>query len=248
MYLHNWLRRSPDVRLDWVVVDPSSLAEEEALRDACRLVGAELVIEEVRAMEGGRPTAVHDTLLLASVFQRLLDQGGAAFAGAGAPRRRAWAGLCNVGSPDVRSYFSRVSEIPGGMLRQKPGVAGYSAAKCRPPTLPPSGEAGPADADSRRPPAVGKPATGFPSRRTSGRAWSSEKRPRHGRSPSAIHPVWLCVYLPVRPIRPCHACENRRMAMTAAVKDELNQLEITRPCCRKAETSAMLRFGEPCTS
>jgi DNA-binding protein WhiA len=33
------------------------------------------------------------------------------------------------------------------------------------------------------------------------------------------------------------------MAMTAAVKDELNQLEITRPCCRKAETSAMLRFG-----
>lgn len=35
--------------------------------------GAELVIEEVRAMEGGRPTAVHDTLLLASVFQRLLD-------------------------------------------------------------------------------------------------------------------------------------------------------------------------------
>lgn len=33
------------------------------------------------------------------------------------------------------------------------------------------------------------------------------------------------------------------MAMTAAVKDELNQLEITKPCCRKAETSAMLRFG-----
>lgn len=33
------------------------------------------------------------------------------------------------------------------------------------------------------------------------------------------------------------------MAMTAAVKDELNQLEVTKPCCRKAETSAMLRFG-----
>ena len=33
------------------------------------------------------------------------------------------------------------------------------------------------------------------------------------------------------------------MAMTAAVKDELNQLSVTKPCCRKAETSAMLRFG-----
>lgn len=33
------------------------------------------------------------------------------------------------------------------------------------------------------------------------------------------------------------------MAMTAAVKDELNRLEISKPCCRKAETAAMLRFG-----
>lgn len=33
------------------------------------------------------------------------------------------------------------------------------------------------------------------------------------------------------------------MAMTAAVKDELSRLEVTRPCCRKAEVSALLRFG-----
>jgi len=33
------------------------------------------------------------------------------------------------------------------------------------------------------------------------------------------------------------------MAMTAAVKDELARLEVTKPCCRKAETSAMLRFA-----
>ncbi len=33
------------------------------------------------------------------------------------------------------------------------------------------------------------------------------------------------------------------MAMTAAVKDELARLEITKPCCRKSETSAMLRFA-----
>jgi DNA-binding protein WhiA len=33
------------------------------------------------------------------------------------------------------------------------------------------------------------------------------------------------------------------MAMTAAVKDELAHLVITRPCCRKAEVSSMLRFA-----
>jgi cell division protein WhiA len=33
------------------------------------------------------------------------------------------------------------------------------------------------------------------------------------------------------------------MAMTAAVKDELAHLSVTKPCCRKAEVSAMLRFA-----
>ncbi|MDQ6650713.1 MAG: DNA-binding protein WhiA [Actinomycetota bacterium] len=33
------------------------------------------------------------------------------------------------------------------------------------------------------------------------------------------------------------------MAMTAAVKDELSRLTVTKPCCRKAEMSAMLRFA-----
>lgn len=33
------------------------------------------------------------------------------------------------------------------------------------------------------------------------------------------------------------------MAMTAAVKDELGHLEITKACCRKAEVSALLRFA-----
>ena len=31
--------------------------------------------------------------------------------------------------------------------------------------------------------------------------------------------------------------------MTAAVKDELSRLTVTKPCCRKAEVSAMLRFA-----
>lgn len=33
------------------------------------------------------------------------------------------------------------------------------------------------------------------------------------------------------------------MAMTADVKDELSRLEVLKSCCRKAEASAMLRFG-----
>lgn len=33
------------------------------------------------------------------------------------------------------------------------------------------------------------------------------------------------------------------MAMTASVKDELARLEVTKACCRKAEVSALLRFG-----
>ena len=31
--------------------------------------------------------------------------------------------------------------------------------------------------------------------------------------------------------------------MTASVKDELARLEVTKPCCRKAEVASMLRFG-----
>ncbi|HEY3506623.1 MAG TPA: DNA-binding protein WhiA [Actinocatenispora sp.] len=33
------------------------------------------------------------------------------------------------------------------------------------------------------------------------------------------------------------------MAMTGAVKDELSRVEVTKPCCRKAEMAAMLRFA-----
>jgi cell division protein WhiA len=33
------------------------------------------------------------------------------------------------------------------------------------------------------------------------------------------------------------------MAMTSRVKDELSRLNVTKPCCRKAEVSAMLRFA-----
>jgi uncharacterized cofD-like protein len=72
MYLDNLARSFPAVHLDHVIVDPSSVHDEQLLRAASAALGAELVIEEVRAVEEGRPKPVHDTLLLASVFQRLL--------------------------------------------------------------------------------------------------------------------------------------------------------------------------------
>ncbi|BCJ30791.1 putative sporulation transcription regulator WhiA [Actinocatenispora comari] len=34
------------------------------------------------------------------------------------------------------------------------------------------------------------------------------------------------------------------MAMTGAVKDELSRVDVTKPCCRKAEMAAMLRFAD----
>src|SRR5664280_848339 len=33
------------------------------------------------------------------------------------------------------------------------------------------------------------------------------------------------------------------MAMTAGVKDELSRLPVTKPCCRRAEMAALLRFA-----
>jgi DNA-binding protein WhiA len=33
------------------------------------------------------------------------------------------------------------------------------------------------------------------------------------------------------------------MAMTGVVKDELSRVTVVKPCCRKAEVSAMLRFA-----
>jgi hypothetical protein len=62
----------------------------------------------------------------------------------------------------------------------------------------------------------------------------------------------------LRPTRPPPTCEPQHdstrshheqhgggpsMAMTAAVKDELSRLNVTRPCCRKAEIAALLRFA-----
>lgn len=72
-YLHNLAASFPEVRLDDVIVDPSSVVDEGTLRVACAAVGASVVIEDVRASDGGTLLPVHDSLMLASVFGRLLQ-------------------------------------------------------------------------------------------------------------------------------------------------------------------------------
>jgi uncharacterized cofD-like protein len=71
-YLRDLARTFPLVRLDRVVVDPTSVVDEAELRAACAAVGAQALIHDVRAVEGGVPQPVHDTLRLASVFGGLL--------------------------------------------------------------------------------------------------------------------------------------------------------------------------------
>src|ERR1700753_1667411 len=41
----------------------------------------------------------------------------------------------------------------------------------------------------------------------------------------------------------CIGWQDADRALTALVKDELSRLQVTKPCCRKAEVSAMLRFA-----
>lgn len=74
-YLHNLAETFPQLRVDWVIVDPSSVVDEAAVHEACALVGARPLIEDVRAVDGGDLQAVHDSLLLASIFGRLLADG-----------------------------------------------------------------------------------------------------------------------------------------------------------------------------
>lgn len=71
-YLLNLAQTFPEMSLDYVIVDPTSVVDEAMLHRVCAELGAKPVIEEVRATEGGQLLAVHDTLLLGAVFSRLL--------------------------------------------------------------------------------------------------------------------------------------------------------------------------------
>jgi uncharacterized cofD-like protein len=63
---------APDLRVDVVLADPSSVENEQELRRAVAAVGAELLLADVAAPDG---TARHDPLRLAAVFSDIVATG-----------------------------------------------------------------------------------------------------------------------------------------------------------------------------
>ena len=69
--------------------------------------------------------------------------------------------------------------------------------------------------------------------------------PTRGRLPGDLHRIRTTVRRP--PFRAAGVPEKQGVidvaAMTATVKDELSRLRVAKPCCRRAEMAALLRFG-----
>lgn len=59
-------RYAPDLQLDVVLVDPSVVGDEDALRTSAGVLGADLVVAEVSSADG---TATHDALRLAAAYR-----------------------------------------------------------------------------------------------------------------------------------------------------------------------------------
>ena len=65
-YLEVLGAHAPDLRVDAVLADPSSVDDAQKLADMAAAMGARLVLREVRVREGGD---VHDPLLLAAAYR-----------------------------------------------------------------------------------------------------------------------------------------------------------------------------------
>jgi len=65
-YLEVLAAHAPDLRVDAVLADPTSVDDEQRLADTASAMGASLLLREVRARQGG---AVHDPLLLAAAYR-----------------------------------------------------------------------------------------------------------------------------------------------------------------------------------
>jgi len=66
--IESFAEYAPDVRLDVIIADPSSVTEKKRLREVAASVGAELIITPVAARNA---PGQHDPLRLAAVFQDL---------------------------------------------------------------------------------------------------------------------------------------------------------------------------------
>jgi uncharacterized cofD-like protein len=65
-YLEVLAAHAPNLRVDAVLADPSSVEDEQKLADTASAMGARLLLREVHARDGG---AVHDPLLLAAAYR-----------------------------------------------------------------------------------------------------------------------------------------------------------------------------------
>jgi len=72
-HLHVLAGAFPDVRFDVVLADPAHVPDEQALRAACRDVGAELVLRAVADPRAGH--GHHDPLLLGRAFAEVIGHG-----------------------------------------------------------------------------------------------------------------------------------------------------------------------------
>jgi uncharacterized cofD-like protein len=72
-HLHVMAAAFPEVRFDVVLADPGHVPDEEALEEACALLGADLVLRPVASPRSG--PGHHDPLLLGRAFGELLGHG-----------------------------------------------------------------------------------------------------------------------------------------------------------------------------
>jgi uncharacterized cofD-like protein len=66
------LTHAPELRLDVVIADAAEVPDPRGLKDLCHTLGAELVVEDIAAVDG---SARHDPDRLASVFGAVLGRG-----------------------------------------------------------------------------------------------------------------------------------------------------------------------------
>ena len=77
-HLQVWKRQFPDIALDYVHADPARVPRVDVLREACRSVGAQLVLNPLAANEIDGSGDNHDPDLLAAAFASVIGRGSIA--------------------------------------------------------------------------------------------------------------------------------------------------------------------------
>jgi len=75
-HLEVFLEHAPELTVDFVLADREAVADPEALRGAAKRLGAELVLDNVAALDGIQPTGRHDPELLAAAYDRIFRMHG----------------------------------------------------------------------------------------------------------------------------------------------------------------------------